>query len=422
MSDTVLSKPLQLPCGSVLPNRLAKAAMSEHLAEWNNLPGAHLRRLYRRWSIGRTGLLISGNVMIDRVSMESVRNVALEEGDDLEPFRRWAAAGRASGSRFWLQLNHPGRQTPRQINPEPVGPSAAEPVDLFRAVKAFAAPRALDDEEIEAIIARFATAAKLTREAGFDGVQIHAAHGYLISQFLSPLTNRREDRWGGSLENRARFLRSVVRAVREAVGDELAVGIKMNSADFQRGGFSHEESMRVARMLEADGLDLIEISGGSYESQAMFQMGEGQDSSRQREAYFLEYARDIRAQTSIPLMVTGGFRRATTMRGALEDGACDLIGLARPLSGEPDLSAQILAGHSEGASTEIRSFGMSGKFDFFSEGGWSSYQLARMARGKEPNVKASTAASLLMNMGYMLGDGCRLAVDRLRKAPVSLDG
>ncbi|HNH49411.1 MAG TPA: NADH:flavin oxidoreductase, partial [Myxococcota bacterium] len=237
-----LSSPLSLPCGAVLSNRIAKSAMSEDLADRGNVPGERLFRLYRRWGKGGAGLLITGNVMIDRTALGEPYNVVVEDEKVLPALSAWAAAAREGGVEVWPQLNHPGRQSPRMLSPVPVAPSA---VAVQLPGKAFAQPRALSSPEIEALVARFARAAALCKQAGFTGVQIHGAHGYLISQFLSPLSNLREDEWGGSPENRRRFLIEVVRAVRAAVGPTFPVGVKLNSADFQRGGFSEEESMEV---------------------------------------------------------------------------------------------------------------------------------------------------------------------------------
>lgn len=227
MSSPALFDPLSLPCGAVLPNRLAKAAMEENVAETNQLPGKALLNLYRQWAQGGTGLLITGNVMIDGSAMTGPGGVVLEQGNDLGPFRDWAQAGKSHGGQLWMQLNHPGRQTyavavsvwpPRQWRWRWAKRSAL-----------FGQPKAMDESDIAEVIRRFAESAKLAEQAGFDGVQIHAAHGYLLSQFLSPLSNQRTD-WGGSVENRARLLVEVIHAVRAAVQPGFAVAVKLNSA------------------------------------------------------------------------------------------------------------------------------------------------------------------------------------------------
>ncbi|NCU10719.1 MAG: NADH:flavin oxidoreductase/NADH oxidase family protein, partial [Sphingomonadaceae bacterium] len=261
----MIETPLTLPCGQVLPNRLAKAAMTEGLADPAGRPTAELEQLYRVWGAGGCGVLLSGNVHIDADHLERPGNVIIDRPADaamLKALRRWTAAAKAGGALFWAQISHAGRQTMAPVNPHPKAPSA---VKLGLPGGQFGQPVALTEAEIEDLIARFAQAAVICAEGGFDGVQIHAAHGYLISQFLSPRANQRGDQWGGSLENRARFLLEVVRATREAVPAGFAVTVKLNSADFQRGGFAFEDSLQVAQWLEAEGVDLIEISGGTYE-------------------------------------------------------------------------------------------------------------------------------------------------------------
>src|SRR5579883_561697 len=242
-----LARPLALPGGATLKNRIAKSAMSEQLGTKENAPTPGIARLYETWGKGGAGLLITGNVMIDRRALGEPGNVVLEDERDLELFGAWARAAQAEGARCWMQINHPGRQSPRAATKEPVAPSA---VPLEGMGPAFAKPRALEEKEIHQIIARFATTARLATKAGFAGVQIHGAHGYLVSQFLSPRTNLREDGWGGTPEKRRRFLLEIVRAVKDATGSGKSVGLKLNSADFQRGGFTEEESMDVVRALE----------------------------------------------------------------------------------------------------------------------------------------------------------------------------
>ncbi|MEV6280263.1 NADH:flavin oxidoreductase/NADH oxidase family protein [Nocardia sp. NPDC051832] len=382
----------------MLPNRLAKAAMSEHMADWDLTPGAELARLYEQWSLGGSGLLLTGNVMIDHVSREAARNVVLEDGVPLEPFRNWAEAGTAAGNHLWLQLNHPGRQTPRAINRNPVGPSAAPAVRNFRMGR-FGAPRALTDAEIIGIVARYARAAELAREVGFTGVQIHGAHGYLIAQFLSPLTNLRTDRWGGPLLRRAEFARQVVVAVRDRVGPDFPIAIKLNSADFQRGGFGEDDALAVMRLLAGAGIDLIEISGGTYETQAMLGV-ESAERTRDREAYFLDFARTARRETTVPLMVTGGFRTATVMAQALAERAVDVVGLGRPLAADPALSDKMLRGTSAGWVSPRGSK----KSDPIAEGGFAMAQMFRMGRGLAPDPTMGTFRITRAILGRMMAD------------------
>jgi 2,4-dienoyl-CoA reductase-like NADH-dependent reductase (Old Yellow Enzyme family) len=346
----VLSQPLTLPSGERLPNRLAKAAMTEGLADLDCRPTQELVRLYRRWADGGSGLLISGNVVIDREHLERPGNVVIDAPPTVEALsglRAWASAARAQGAGFWMQLSHGGRQTPRTVNPRPKAPSA---VAMAIPGKQFGDPVALAEPEIESIIERFASAARAAREAGFSGVQLHAAHGYLLSQFLSPRANRREDGWGGSLENRARLLLAVVARTRALVGRDFTLAVKLNSADFQRGGFSSEDSLLVADWLARAGVDVLELSGGTYEQPRMMDMDglEAPDmngltrSSAAREGYFVEFARALQQRVRIPLMVTGGFRSAAAMARAIEQDNVSIIGLARPLCTDPDGPKRLL--------------------------------------------------------------------------------
>ena len=393
MSSVRLSDPLPLPNGSQLPNRIAKSAMSEAMGTLDNRVTAELVELYRRWGAGGTGLIITGNVMIDRRALGEPGNVALEDERDLELLRQWAAAGKAQGAQIWMQLNHPGRQSPKGLNVENVAPSS---VPFKKDMQAFfKAPRALESEEIEGIIARFARAAAIAAKAGFDGVQIHGAHGYLVSQFLSPLTNRRDDAWGGSAEARRRFVLSVLAAIRDATPKGFSIGIKLNSADFQRGGFSEEESLEVMAALAEAGIDLIEISGGTYEAPAM--TGTQKSSTRAREAYFLEFAEKLRARVpGLPLMVTGGFRSHRGMSEALASGALDLCGIARLLAIEPDVSQRLLAG--QDPVHQVRPIRTGIKLVdrmAIMEVTWYTRQLQRMGRGKAPKPRESGLWSFL---------------------------
>lgn len=408
-----LAQPLTLPNGSVLPNRFAKSAMSETLGTVDNHPTEALVRLYGAWAEGGTGLSITGNVMIDRRHIGEPQNVVVEDEADRNLLTQWATAGKARGGQVWMQLNHPGKQSPKMLNRDPVAPSAIPFRKELRGM--FATPRALTGPEIEDIIARFARSAAVAQAAGFDGVQIHGAHGYLVSQFLSPHHNQREDEWGGSPENRRRFVLAVYRAIRAACGPGFNVGIKLNSADFQRGGFTEEESLAVIDVLVAEGIDLVEISGGNYESPAMAlggsAQGDGQPvkaSTRAREAYFLAFAEQVRARTSVPLMVTGGFRSAEGMADAVSSGATDLIGLARPLVVEPDLPARILSGElATSAVRPIRTGIRAVDNMALMEVSWYTRQIARIARGKTPRQQDRGVWSLLEVLGVMATRGVR---------------
>jgi 2,4-dienoyl-CoA reductase-like NADH-dependent reductase (Old Yellow Enzyme family) len=352
-SATILSSPLTLPSGVTLPNRLVKAAMSELLADARNRATMAHETLYGAWSQNGAGLLLTGNVQIDRRHMEHAGNVAIQGRQDVEQLallRAWSAAAKRGGSHVWMQLAHAGRQTQRWVNTTPRAPSAV-PLDL-PGVK-FGTPVALTQAEILDLIERFGYAASVARDTGFDGVELHAAHGYLFSQFLSPRSNLREDEWGGDLAGRARFLLEVVRIIRTRVGADFPIGIKLNSADFQRGGFSFEDSQVVAGWLDEAGVDLIEISGGTWEQPKMANI-QGIEpafdpfvskASRDREAYFARFAPEMRKRLKrAKLMVTGGFRTARGMADAIANDGVDLIGLGRPLALDPGAATALLRG------------------------------------------------------------------------------
>ncbi|MFP3798863.1 NADH:flavin oxidoreductase/NADH oxidase family protein [Paraburkholderia sp. SIMBA_027] len=333
--------PLSLPNGSVIPNRIAKAAMEENMADAHHAPSAQLMRLYEAWAEGGAGLLITGNVMVDSRAMTGPGGVVLENDRHLDAFRQWARIGRSHGAQCWLQINHPGRQMRANLGQPTWAPSAV-PLALGSMSKHFATPHAMTQAVIEDVIERFARTAQLAERAGFTGVEIHAAHGYLLSQFLSPLSNRRTDRWGGSLANRARLLLDVVKAVRAVVSPQFAVAVKLNSADFQRGGFSADDARGVVQWLNELDVDLVELSGGSYEAPAM--QGDARDGrSLAREAYFAEFARDIRKIATMPVMVTGGIRRHAIAQQVVASGV-DMVGIGTALAIDPTLPRAWRAG------------------------------------------------------------------------------
>ncbi|MFJ7128756.1 NADH:flavin oxidoreductase/NADH oxidase family protein [Streptomyces sp. NPDC098101] len=331
---TELFSPLLLRSGQVLRNRIAKAAMEENMAGAGQLPDERTLTLYRRWAAGGAGLLITGNVMVHAEALTAPSGVVLDEHSPLKPFAAWAEAGKSGGAVMWMQLNHPGRQVASGMPGVVWGPSDVG-VSLGRHSGRFGRPTAMTPRQIEETVTRFAVTAHRAERAGFDGVEIHAAHGYLLSQFLSPLVNKRTDQWGGSLENRARMLLHVVHAVRSAVPPSFAVAVKLNSADFQRGGFDTDDARQVIGMLEPLGVDLVELSGGSYESPAMTGRP-ADDSTRAREAYFLDLAKDLVGTSPLPLMLTGGITRRVTAERVLYNGVA-VVGMGTALTLTPDL-------------------------------------------------------------------------------------
>jgi 2,4-dienoyl-CoA reductase-like NADH-dependent reductase (Old Yellow Enzyme family) len=352
---SLFSQSLTLPCGAVLPNRLSKAAMTEGLATAEGIPTAELARLYGLWSDGGAGMLLSGNIIIDKDHLERPGNVVIDRPPSRQmrdALARWAADATRNGNQFWAQISHAGRQTQKLVNKNPKAPSA---IKLGLPGGQFGEPVALMIDEIHDIVQRFGVCAAAVKEAGFTGVQIHAAHGYLLSQFLSPRSNQRIDVYGGDLANRARALLEVVASVRAAVGPDFPVAVKLNSADFQKGGFAFEESLQVAQWLQQASIDLIEISGGTYEQPKLLGIAGMEEEEKQnvaqstmmREAYFVDFAIAMREKVSVPLMVTGGFRQRTAMEQALESGAADLIGLGRPMCVMTDAPNQLIAGLEE---------------------------------------------------------------------------
>jgi 2,4-dienoyl-CoA reductase-like NADH-dependent reductase (Old Yellow Enzyme family) len=433
MTD-LLAQPFRLPCGATLPNRLCKAAMTESIADpWLRATERHVT-LYRRWSEGGSGLLLTGNVQIDRRVLERPGNVTIDGNGGIAQLRAWAKAGTVAGNHLWMQISHAGRQSPRYIAREPMGPSAVQ-LDLFGN---YAKPRALREDEILDFIQRFAHAARTARETGFTGVQIHSAHGYLLSSFLSPVTNVRTDAWGGSIENRARFLIETVRATRAAVGDDFPVGIKLNSDDFRKGGFSVDDCLRVVEMLNAEKVDLLEISGGTYEQPQLLGFSGRDDSAaepqrqstRQREAYFLDYAERIRKIAKMPLMVTGGFRTRAGMEEALKGGHCEVIGLGRPLCTDVDFPKRLLAREVDEAPRYEKTLKLgkarwlSGASPLFfiklvnvlGQQGWYYQQLFRLADGLEPDLQRGVLKSFF---AYLADE--QTVAARMRKARRALD-
>src|SRR5487761_691057 len=387
MSTDIFS-PLVLPSGLVLGNRIAKAAMEEGLAGGAQLPDERLVSLYRRWGAGSAGLLITGNVMVHKEALTGPRGVVLDADSPLEPFERWAEAGKAGGAAMWMQISHPGRQVLASM-PGVVWAPSTLGVDLGRHTKRFGKPSAMTPEQIDATVQRFTTTAARAEAAGFDGVEIHGAHGYLLSQFLSPLANRRTDQWGGSLDNRARLLLDVVRAVRSAVSPAFAVAVKLNSADFQRGGFDANDAQRVIAMLAPADVDLVELSGGSYESPAM--SGRPADApTMAREAYFLDLATELAATSPLPLMLTGGISRRDTAEKVL----AAVVGMATAMAVTPDLPSRWRAG--EDVARRLRPVTWSDKI-LASAASMAlvRYQLRRIARGTDPVLGTRPAYALV---------------------------
>ena len=336
-----LFTPLTLPNHTLVPNRIAKAAMEENMCDADHAPSDALLRLYQAWAQGGAGLILTGNVMVDRRAMTGPGGVVLEDARHMDRFKQWAQVARSGGAQVWMQISHPGRQMMAALGQETWSASAV-PLDMGNLSNKFSVPKAMTEADIAEIQQRFVRTAQLAEQAGFNGVQIHGAHGYLLSQFLSPITNQRQDAWGGSIENRARLLVDIVKAVRGVVAPSFAVAVKLNSADFQRGGFSPEDAQQVVRMLNSLQVDVVELSGGSYEAPAM--QGQARDGrTLAREAYFLEFAQNMMSVATMPLMVTGGIRRKAVAESVVASGVA-LVGIATALAIDPALPQAWRAG------------------------------------------------------------------------------
>ena len=342
---TILKDKITLPCGAQIKNRICKAAMTERIAFADNYTNQRHLNLYKKWAEGDIGILLTGNVQVDKNHLEGTANVCIEEdtyAEQLPLLRKWAEEGTKDNTHLWMQISHAGRQTPGEINSSPKAPSS---VQLKIPGRNYGVPSALSTEEINEIIKKFTFVAKIARETGFTGIQIHSAHGYLLSEFLSPDINLREDEWGGTVENRSRIHVEIIKSIRREVGEDFPISVKMNSADFQKGGFSPDDSIQVAKIIEAAGVDNIEISGGTYEQPRLLGLDNvsinpdrsevRKESTIAREAYFLEYAEKIKKNIQIPLMVTGGFRTKEGMESAVKSGACEIVGVGRPLCANP---------------------------------------------------------------------------------------
>lgn len=381
---SILQKELILPNGTILKNRIAKSAMSENLSNTSNEPTPILIDVYKKWGKSGAGLLITGNIMVDSKALGEPRNVIVENRKNFNILKEWATSVKDTDTHLWVQLNHPGRQAMEQINNDLKAPSAVPLKTPGRKDTTKKIPKELTESEILAIIKAFGNTATILKEAGFTGIQIHGAHGYLVSQFLSPDTNIRKDQWGGSLDNRTKFVVEVYRAIRKQVGANFPIGIKLNSADFQNGGFTEEESLEVVKILSKEGMDLIEISGGTYEAPAM--MGKRKESTLKREAYFMDYIEKARKITDTPLMLTGGFRTVSVMKEAVATNQLDIIGIARPFAVFPNIANDIFNESRTNFNTEIKKTGVKG-IDAGMSIIWYEAQIKRIGKGKTPNTK-----------------------------------
>ena len=428
----LMNESFTLPCGQVIKNRFCKAAMTERIAKGNNLAHQGHVNLYDRWAEGNIGILLTGNVQVDRRNLEGPANVVIDKNNYKEQYdnlKAWSAAGTKNNTQLWMQISHAGRQTPGEVNSSPLAPSN---IGLKIPGKNYGTPIPMTEEDILDVIDRYVFTAKIARDTGFTGVQFHSAHGYLLSEFLSPDINNRTDAWGGSLENRARIHIEIINKCRKEVGEDFPISVKLNSADFQKGGFTADESIQVAQMLEDAGVDIIEISGGTYEQPKLIGVDdltinpkrseERKESTIAREAYFLEYAQDIRKAVSLPLMVTGGFRTREGIEDALQSNVCQMVGIGRPLCADPYCIKKMIAGEIETLPSFEKTLSLgpsilspSSPFTIikvinaFGAMAWFYQQIKNMANGLMPNheqklfnaFKADMKADKLATKDYL---------------------
>ena len=392
MTENLLFTPITLPNGTTIKNRFFKSAMSEGMGTREFQPKKNIATLYKRWAEGGTGLIITGNIMVDPKRTAEPGNIVFDKNSNMEILKNWANQGQQHGAKVMVQLNHPGKQAPKTVSKQTVAPSA---VPLGNGLnKLFSTPRALTTSEVEELVQKFVTSAKVAKEAGFSGVQIHAAHGYLISQFLSPHDNRRTDKYGGSLENRMRFLKEIYLGMREELGKDFTIGIKINSTDFKEDGLTEEDSLKTIIELANLGLDFVEISGGTYERPAMM----GATSKSTNQVFFAEYSKKLKQKIEIPVVVTGGIRSINAMNTLLNDNTTDFIGIARPLTIDPNIPNKIKQGTYTIVETTRVSTGVK-KLDkiFGSLLGIVYYQvlMQNIAKGKEPKATKNAWPSLI---------------------------
>lgn len=396
-----LFTPLTLASGITMPNRISKAAMEENMAEYGQIPGQDLVNLYKIWADGNPGMIITGNVMVAPDAMTGPGGVYLGKDTLSDPnvrrrFEDWSAAGKSGGAALYMQISHPGRQVYAAMKTDVVSASNTKLNMEGPAAKMFTDARALTGDEVKAMITRFADTAEAAEACGFDGVQIHSAHGYLVAQFLSPLSNLREDQWGGPLENRARFLLEIVRAVKARTSDGFGVGVKLNSADFQKGGYDENDARQVVEWLNAEDIDFVELSGGSYESAAMAGAAEEDNPSSTllREIYFIEFAKIIQDAARMPLMVTGGITQKETADSALETGAVEIIGIARAFGFNPHLPRDWQAGKNL-TVTMAQPSSKNKTMRVLSGMAMTKANLYAMGNGKMPKMKMNPLLSII---------------------------
>ncbi|MGU9956856.1 MAG: acyl-CoA dehydrogenase family protein [Arenicellales bacterium WSBS_2016_MAG_OTU3] len=359
-----LQSPLELPCGAVLKNRLAKSPMSDSLANGEGNPTEEQIRLYERWAEGGAAVSFIGEVQGDPRFPEKPGNLVLGAHTNQKAIQSLTSRAMIKSAHLWPQIGHAGALSHLPIS-QPKGPSALDLEGLKCA--------GMSIEEIQELPNLYARTALHAKKAGFSGVQIHAGHGFLLSQFLSPLFNLRNDSYGGSLEARCHIVLKIISEVRRAVGSAFPVGIRINATDKLEGGLTEADALEVVGLLDQTSIDLIDISGGTY-----FPGAKASSDGSSQGPYFLDFAGRAKKLTKVPLMATGGFKRREQALDAVASGAVDMVGIGRAMALNPRLAEGWLT--NEGRDPEFP------RFDCNPTGGvtaWFTMRLTALGEDRE---------------------------------------
>ena len=363
-SNHVLRNPLELPCGAILKNRIAKSPMSDSLADGEGNPTEAQIRLYERWAEGGAAVSFIGEVQGDPRYPEKPGNLVLGKHSKEKALKLLTKRSVIDGAHLWPQIGHAGALSHMPIS-QPKGPSPLDVEGLQC--------EGMSVDEIHQLPDMYARTALHAKKVGFSGAHIHAGHGFLLSQFLSPLFNRRRDGYGGSIEARCRIVLEIISAVRRAVGPSFPVGIRINSSDQLEGGLTEVDALEAIRLLDQTSIDLIDVSGGTY-----FPGAKASSEGSSRGPYFFDFIRLARGVTQVPLMLTGGFKRRDQAVDAIASGAVDMIGLARAMVLDPCLGKTWLT--ASGGDPDFP------KFDFTPPGGitaWYTMRLTALGEDRE---------------------------------------
>lgn len=364
----ILQSALELPCGAIFKNRIAKSPMSDSLANGDGDPTEAQIRLYERWADGGAAVSFIGEVQGDPRFPERPGNLVLAEHSNKAMLRLLVSRATIDGSHLWPQLGHAGALSYSPIS-QPQGPSALD-IEGLQCTS-------MSSDDIQDLPRMYARTALVAKAAGFSGVLIHAGHGFLLSQFLSPLFNHRTDGYGGSIEARSRIVIDVIHEVRRAVGPLFPVGIRINATDQLEGGLTEIDALEVVRLLDRTSVDLIDISGGTY-----FPGAKASSDSLSHGPYFLDFSRRAKGVTQIPVMLTGGFKQRDQAVDAIASGAADMVGLARVMALNPQVANDWLTG--EGGDPVFP------KFDTNPAGGitaWFTMRLTALGEDQEGAFK-----------------------------------